>query len=78
MPTVAILPFANVTGDPQYDTLTQRVGQKTKDVASSVDLWRIVGRAGGADAADPTEAGRQLNADYLVTGNLEGAATRCA
>ncbi len=35
VPTVAILPFANVTGDPHYDTLAQRIGQKTKDVTSS-------------------------------------------
>jgi adenylate cyclase len=73
VPTVAILPFANVAGDPRYDSLTQRIGQKTKDSASGSTLWRIVGRTGGAgSAADPTEAGRQLNADYVVTGNLEG------
>ena len=72
VPTVAVLPFANVTGDPQYDSLTQRVGQKTKDVTSSSQtLWRIVGRGVAGSAADPTEAGRQLNADYVVTGNLE-------
>ena len=73
VPTVAILPFANVSGDPQYDALAQRVGQKTKDVTSSANLWRIVGRTAGAESAsNPTEAGRQLNADYVVTGNLEG------
>ena len=73
VPTVAILPFANVTGDPQYDTVAQRVGQKTKDATSSANLWRIVGRTASAEsAADPTGAGRQLNADYVVTGNLEG------
>ena len=73
VPTVAILPFANVTGDSQYDTLAQRVGQKTKDVTSSANVWRIVGRTAGVEsAADPTGAGRQLNADYVVTGNLEG------
>ena len=73
VPTVAILPFANVSGDPQYDTLAQRVGQKTKDVTSSANLWRIIGRTAGAESAsNPTEAGRQLNADYVVSGNLEG------
>jgi hypothetical protein len=36
-------------------------------------MWRIVGRTGGAagSSADPIQAGRQLNADYVVTGNLE-------
>jgi adenylate cyclase len=73
VPTVAILPFANVTGNPQYDPLTQRIGQKTRDGAGNATIWRIVGRPGGAaaGAADPIEAGRQLNADYVVTGNLE-------
>jgi adenylate cyclase len=69
VPTVAVLPFANVTGNPQYDPLTQRIAQKTRDAAGNDTVWRIVGSPGGA--ADPVEAGRQLNADYVVTGNLE-------
>ena len=72
VPTVAILPFANVTGDPHYDTLAHRIGQKTRDVASSSSLWRIVGQTPvEGSAADPTEARRQLNAAYAVAGNLE-------
>jgi TolB-like protein len=73
VPTVAILPFANATGNPQFDPLTQRIGQKTRDAAGNATIWRIIGRPGGAaaGAADPIEAGRQLNADYVVTGNLE-------
>jgi adenylate cyclase len=69
VPTVAILPFANVTGNPQYDTLTERIGQKTRDAAGNDTIWHIVGSPGGA--TDPIQAGRQLNADYVVTGNLE-------
>src|ERR1700729_3508707 len=42
VPTVAILPFANVTGDPQYETVTQRIGQKMRDAASNAPIWRIV------------------------------------
>ena len=72
MPTVAILPFANVTGNPQYDPLTQRIGQKTRDAAGNETIWRIVGHPdGAAGTADPIEPGRQLTADYVVTGNLE-------
>ena len=73
VPTVAVLPFANVTGNPQYDPLTQRIGHKTMDAAGNAAIWRIVGRPGGAagSAGDPIEAGRQSNADYVVTGNLE-------
>ena len=72
VPTVAVLPFANVTGNPQYDQLAQRIGQKTRDAAGNQTIWRIVGSPGGsASGADPIKAGRKLNADYVVTGNLE-------
>ncbi len=37
VPTVAVLPFANVTGNPQYDQLAQRIGQKTRDAAGNAD-----------------------------------------
>jgi TolB-like protein len=71
VPTVAILPFVNVTGDPQYESLTQRIGQKMRDDASNASIWRVVGRSAGTGGADPIDAGRQLNADYVATGNLE-------
>jgi adenylate cyclase len=72
-PTVAILPFANTTGNAEYDALAQRIGQKTTDAASNATIWRVISRSGGAagTATDPIEAGRQSNADYVVTGNLE-------
>jgi adenylate cyclase len=75
VPTVAILPFANVTGNPQFDRLAQRIGEKTKDAAGNATIWRIVGRSTGAaaGAADAIDAGRQLNADYVLTGNVEAA-----
>jgi adenylate cyclase len=72
VPTVAVLPFANMTGNPQYDELAQRIGQQTRDAAGNQTIWRIVGSSGGsASGADSIEAGRKLNADYVVTGNLE-------
>ena len=75
VPTIAILPFANVTGNPQYDPLAQRIGEKTKDTAGNATIWRIVGRSAGAAAGDANliDAGRQLNADYVLTGNVEAA-----
>ena len=42
-----------------------------KDAASNAPIWRIVGRSAGTGGADAIDAGRQLNADYVVTGNLE-------
>jgi class 3 adenylate cyclase/TolB-like protein len=74
-PTVAILPFANTTGNAQYDALAQRIGQKTTDAASNATIWRVISRSGGAagSTTDPIDAGRQLNADYVVAGNVEAA-----
>ena len=57
VPTVAILPFANVTGDPQYKSLTQRIGQKMRDDASNAPIWRIVGRSAGAGRRRPDRCG---------------------
>jgi adenylate cyclase len=72
VPTVEVLPFANATGSGQYDQLAQRIGQKTRDAAGNRTIWRIVGSPGGsASGADPIEAGRKLNPDYVVSGNLE-------
>jgi tetratricopeptide (TPR) repeat protein len=69
---------------PQFSIITQpdrgvslRVNIVVKSYSSlfcdrQVSFWRIVGRLGGAaGTADPIESGRQLNADYVVTGNLE-------
>ena len=61
VPTVAVLPFANVTGNPQYDPLTQRIGQKTRDAAGNDTIWRIVGRPGGAVGTAATQSKRGGN-----------------
>ena len=57
VPTVAVLPFANVTGDPRYETLTQRIGQKTRDAASGSTLWRIVSRWGAEPPPTRSKSG---------------------
>jgi adenylate cyclase len=72
-PAIGVLPFANASGDAKHDALTQRVGQKTRDYLGNATTWRVVGGSGGTvgSVADPLEAGRRLNADYAITGNLE-------
>ena len=71
VPTVVVLPFGNVTGDPQYDPLAQRIGQKTMDATGDRRSGALSAARPPGTAGDPIEAGRQLNADYAVTGNLE-------
>ena len=78
VPTVAILPFANATGNAQYDQLAQRIGQKTRDAAGNQTIWRIVGSPGGsASGADPIDVGQKLNATMSSPGTWKRAATRC-
>ena len=62
-----------MTGNPQYDQLAQRIGQKTRDAAGNETIWRIVGSTGWLRRAGQTrpKPGRKLNSDYVVTGNLE-------
>ena len=55
-PTVAILPFANTTGNAQYDALAQRIGQKTTDAASNATIWRVVAAREAQPGAPPTRS----------------------
>jgi len=73
---VAVLPFANSSGDAKYDMLSQRIGQKTADYLGKYMLLHLIASSGGAakSAADPIESGRQLGAEYVVTGNVESGA----
>ena len=53
-PAIAVLPFANASGDAKHDALTQRVGQKTRDYLGNSTTWRVVGGSGGAVEASLT------------------------
>jgi adenylate cyclase len=72
-PVVAILPFANATGDAKNDALALRLGQKTADYLGKYGWIRAIGRTGGAakPAADPIAAARELSADYAVTAEVD-------
>ena len=72
-PAVAVLPFANATGDAKNDPLALRLGQKAADYLGKYGWLRAIGRSGGAAkaAADPIAAARELGADYVVTGEID-------
>jgi class 3 adenylate cyclase/TolB-like protein len=75
-PAVAVLPFANATGDAKNDALALRLGQKTADYLGKSGWLRAIGRSGGAakSGTDPIAAARELNADYVVTGEVDSGA----
>ena len=72
-PAVAVLPFANATGDAKNDVLALRLGQKTTDYLGKYGWLRAIGRPGGAakSVADPIAAARELGADYVVTAEVD-------
>jgi adenylate cyclase len=72
-PAVAVLPFANATGDAKNDALALRLGQKTTDYLGKYSWLRAISRPGGAAkaVADPVAAGREIGADYVVTAELD-------
>ena len=75
-PTVAVLPFANASGNAQNDALALRISQKATDYLGKYTLLRTIGSWGDAagSAADPIVAGGKLGAAYVVTGNVESGA----
>ena len=75
-PAVAVLPFANATGDAKNDVLALRLGQKTTDYLGKYGWLRAIGRQGGAakGGADPIAAARELGADYVVTAEVDSGA----
>jgi class 3 adenylate cyclase/TolB-like protein len=75
-PAVAVLPFANATGDAKNDALTLRLGQKAADYLGKYTWLRAIGRSGGAakSSADPVAGARELGADYVVTGEVDSGA----
>jgi len=73
-PTIAVLPFANVGGDPEQGYFADGV---TEDIITDLSRFReqrVVARdscfrfrdTGG----DPQRIGRELGADYIVTGSI--------
>jgi TolB-like protein/tetratricopeptide (TPR) repeat protein len=75
-PAVAVLPFANATGDAKNDALALRLGQKAADYLGKYGWLRALGRPGGAAkaGADPVAVGREIGADYVVTGEVDSGA----
>jgi TolB-like protein len=79
-PTIAVLPFENMSGDPSQQYFSDGITQDIIDRLSRYRIFSVIGRQSvfafrdlGADARD---AGTKLAADYVVTGNLRRSAAR--
>lgn len=79
-PAVAILPFANLSGDPAQEYFSDGV---TEDIITALSYWRwfpVIGRHSTAryrgKNRDIVEIGKAIGARYLVEGGVQRAGER--
>jgi len=77
-PTIAVLPFDNLSGDPSQDFFSDGISEQLITVLSHFDPLRVLSRnstfAYKKKAVDVQELGRQLNAQYVVEGSFRRVA----
>jgi adenylate cyclase len=77
-PTIAVLPFSNVSGDPDQEYFADGISE---DIMTALAAWRwfpVIGRNSaftykGGKAKDVMQVGRDLGARYLVEGSVRKA-----
>jgi TolB-like protein/tetratricopeptide (TPR) repeat protein len=73
--SVAVLPFANLTGDPHNDYLADGVTEQLTDALAQIPTLRVVARTSSfqfkGKNADIREIGRRLDADAVVEGSIQ-------
>jgi adenylate cyclase len=79
-PTIAVLPFDNISGDPQQDYFADGL---TEDLITALTHWRsfpVVARNSTftykGKATDVPQAARELGANYVVEGSVRKAGQR--
>jgi adenylate cyclase len=79
-PSIAVLPFANMSGDPQQDYFSDGI---TEDIITELSRFRtlfVIARNSsfafrGTDV-DVTEVGRKLGVQYVLEGSIRKAANK--
>ncbi len=79
-PTVAVLPFVNLSGDPQQDYFSDGM---TEDITTELSRFSdllVIGRNSAfqykGKAVDLRQVGRELNARYLLEGSVRRSGDR--
>jgi adenylate cyclase len=79
-PAIAVLPFTNMSGDPEQEYFADGL---TEDVITALSYWRwfpVIARNSTfsykGQAKSVTEIGRELGASYLVEGSVRRAGVR--
>jgi TolB-like protein len=73
-PTIAVLPFDNLSGDPSQDFFSDGISEQLITALSHFEKLRVLSRnatfAYKKKAIDPVELGRLLNAQYAIEGSF--------
>jgi TolB-like protein len=79
-PTIAVLPFGNLSGDPSQDFFSDGISEQLITVLSHFEELRVLARnttfAYKKKVMDAQELGRQLNAQYVIEGSFRRVADR--
>jgi TolB-like protein/Tfp pilus assembly protein PilF len=74
LPAVAVLPFANMTGDPQMDFIVEGISEDLIDRLSRLRWLPIIARSSSfavrSENPDPKIVGAKLGARYLLEGRV--------
>jgi TolB-like protein/tetratricopeptide (TPR) repeat protein len=79
-PSIAVLPFANLSGDPEQDHFADGMVEEIVTALSRVRWFLVIARnstlAYKDKAVDVREVGRQLGVRYVLEGSLRKSGTR--
>lgn len=79
-PSVAVLPFANLSGDPEQDYFADGIVEEIVTALSRVRWFLVIARnstlAYKDKAVDVRDVGRQLGVRYVLEGSLRKSGTR--
>jgi adenylate cyclase len=79
-PSVAVLPFANLSGDPQQDYFSDGITEDITTELSRFSELMVIGRNSAfqykGKAVDLRQIGRELNARYLLEGSVRRSGDR--
>ena len=72
-PSLAVLPFANLSGDPEQDYVAQGIAGELIETLSQIDRLKVVGRGSSFSYephADPRKVGPELHVANVLSGGV--------
>ncbi|MDP6832805.1 MAG: adenylate/guanylate cyclase domain-containing protein [Alphaproteobacteria bacterium] len=79
-PSIAVLPFENISGDPEQEYFADGITEDIITALSRVHLFFVIARNSSfvfkGQSIDVREVGRQLGVEYVLEGSLRKAGNR--